>query len=374
MKKLVVVDVARGIAVLMVLVYHLGLLLPPRALPAPWDFVWYKIWVNGTYGVSLFFVLSGFLITRLIAESSGGLFEPDFREFYTRRAGRILPLLIFICGLGLAFVFFVSRAEPLLPITAFFGSPAQLAQPVFWISIAAFWFNWFRMFTHDSIGFHWGVLWSLSVEEQFYLFYPLLLKKLGSTLPLTVCLLIFTALGPLSQWIGYAVGLNHQVVHYNSFNGFGLIALGGLLHLACERWKSALADRPGATWLLAAVGAALVLKIYFHQPYFADYWGNRLDYFGIGLGLFLFLLGALHLRFFEGGPWPWLGWPGRMSYGVYLYQCSVICVLFPFLTGLNAFASFLTAALAVWAVAALSFYLYERPANLFIRKRFGGSK
>jgi peptidoglycan/LPS O-acetylase OafA/YrhL len=365
MKKIVVFDLVRGIAVLMVFTGHLGILFPANGLSDFWRWIWYRSWVNGAYGVSLFFVISGFLITRLIAESPGGLFKPDFRDFYARRAGRILPLLCLFCVLGLTLAYVVPLSVDSL--RGFFYDRKNISDPLFWVSIGTFWFNWFRIFPHEPIGFYWGILWSLSVEEQFYFFYPLVLLLIRSERNLIVLLLIFVALGPVSQWVGYSHGWNHLVIHYNSFNGFDLVALGALRHLVCEKWRAALWKRPAISWLLAALGAALVFKIYFHQPYFADYWGNRFDDLLIGLGLFIFLLGALHLECFNSKIWLPGVWVGRLSYGMYLYQASVFCVLFPFLTEINSFISFLIAASAIWLVSALSFYLYEKPANQWIR-------
>jgi peptidoglycan/LPS O-acetylase OafA/YrhL len=365
MKKILVLDLARGAAVLMVLIGHLGLLFPSQGSSPFWQWLWYRAWVNGAYGVPLFFVISGFVITRLIAESPGGLFKPDFRDFYTRRAGRILPLLGLFCAIGLALLYLVPLPSDFLQ--SFFSTRKNIADPFFWVSIGTFWFNWFRIFSDQPAGFYWGSLWSLSVEEQFYFFYPLVLLALGSKRNLVIFLLIFVALGPVSQWTAYALGLNHLTLHYNSFNGFDLISLGALLYLGTERWKSVLLARPGLCAAFCAAGAALILKIYFHQPYFADYWGNRLDDLFVGLGLFIFLLGALHLEGFNSKIWSPVVWIGRMSYGIYLYQISVLCVLSFFVTGLHSFLSCLIVALAVCLVAGLSFYFYEKPANQWVR-------
>jgi peptidoglycan/LPS O-acetylase OafA/YrhL len=372
MKKILILDLARGAAVLMVLVGHLGLLFSSRSLPPFWQWVWYKAWVNGGYGVSLFFVLSGFLITGLIAQSPGGLFKPNLRLFYARRAGRILPLLFLFCALGLALNFLAPL--PVETKQTFFAGSQAGSQPILWFSIAAFWFNWLRVFSHQPVDFFWGILWSLSVEEQFYFFYPLALRILASKRNLVLFLGAFVALGPIAQGAAYWLGLNHLTLHYNSFNGFSLIALGSLLYLARGRWAGVLSQKPALGWLFTAAGFALIWKVYFHQPYFADYWGNRFDDLEIGLGLALFLLGALGLKAFNSGKiWGLLGLTGRLSYGIYLYQCVVFCLLAPFLTGRNEFIGFLAAYAAVLGLAALSFYFFERPANQFIRRKLGGT-
>ena len=101
-KRLQVVDLVRAFAILIVLAHHLGLATiskPSKSFSLA--YLWYRVWINGYFGVTIFFVVSGFVITRLIASEPGGLFNPDFKEFYIRRIGRIFPLLVLVCLIGI---------------------------------------------------------------------------------------------------------------------------------------------------------------------------------------------------------------------------------------------------------------------------------
>src|SRR5579883_3455216 len=95
-----IVDLVRAASILTVMAHHLGFHYITKASSSSFlAFAWYKLWINGGYGVTIFFVVSGFVITRLIDAQPRphGLFNPDFRDFYARRAGRILPLLATTC-------------------------------------------------------------------------------------------------------------------------------------------------------------------------------------------------------------------------------------------------------------------------------------
>ena len=149
-------DGLRGIAVLTVMILHFSMLVPA----GPFEHAYLSIARNGWAGVDLFFVLSGFLITGILCDARGAPFY--FRSFYIRRTLRIFPLYY-----AFLFALFVllpmvmpSHAEPGLD-----GTRALL-----WGYLGNFAFaagGWEGMPAHTT---H---LWSLAVEEQFYLLWPL---------------------------------------------------------------------------------------------------------------------------------------------------------------------------------------------------------
>ncbi len=145
-------DGLRAVAVVLVVAYHADRDLVPR---------------GGAIGVTAFFALSGFLITTLLLREREGSGRIDLRDFYRRRALRLLPALVVIVGVTTAY----SLVSGDLPRTV------DAALPVLGYA-----FNWFRAFPGDDPE-GWGLLehaWSLSVEEQFYVVWPLaVLAALG---------------------------------------------------------------------------------------------------------------------------------------------------------------------------------------------------
>jgi peptidoglycan/LPS O-acetylase OafA/YrhL len=146
-------DTLRGVAILGVLFLH-GFFWPYSRLHfGPWATLWLNITQPGWLGVNLFFVLSGFLITGILIDSAA---RPDYyRRFYTRRALRILPayygLLIVLWFLGQARGAYIGLGFLYLAnVTEFFG-----------------------------VGQAYGPLWSLAVEEHFYLLWPTAVRRLS---------------------------------------------------------------------------------------------------------------------------------------------------------------------------------------------------
>jgi peptidoglycan/LPS O-acetylase OafA/YrhL len=163
-------DSVRGIAILAVLLYH-GLYWQVNlAAFSRWQRIFLSGFWLGRLGVSLFFVLSGFLITGLLIDSKSRL--DYYRRFYVRRALRILPAYFALLGI-LAATRYASWPFILLSL-------AYLA-------------NFTRFF---GVAIAYPVLWSLAVEEHFYLLWPWVVRKL-SMRSLAACCLAIIALSPL---------------------------------------------------------------------------------------------------------------------------------------------------------------------------------
>lgn len=146
------IDGLRTVAVVPVVLYHAGL---------PWL-------GGGFVGVDVFFVISGFLITSIIApELEAGRFS--LLRFYERRARRILPALFFVLAVSSA-----AAAVFLLP-AAFEAFAGSLLSTLGFVSNIWFWATSTGYFAHASEFMPLLHTWSLAVEEQFYIFFPLAL-------------------------------------------------------------------------------------------------------------------------------------------------------------------------------------------------------
>lgn len=373
--RLPIVDMVRAAAILTVLIHHLGFQFITQASPSPfWAFLWYKLWVNGGYGVTTFFVVSGFVITRLIASQPRphGLFNPDFRDFYARRAGRILPLLATTCLFGLVLVsFFPAASHPFE--YCFKNHQASLNAP-FWLSIATFTFYWFQLLAHSAAahyGLHWDVLWSLSVEEQFYFGYPFLLKQLGNERRLRLFLVVLILFPPIFSALHGFYFPGKIIPVLGNLAPFGALATGCLLFLAVNRFGPSLLKSKTTSLLLFLLGLTLFLHAYLHQDYKADLGGHILEGSLITWGIFLLLLGGLHLEFFNSRFWIPLAFLGTLSYGGYLLHPAMLYFLWPLLTGMNEFLAFFVFAIATFAVAYPSYRFFEIPVNLWVRRTLG---
>lgn len=200
---------------------------------------------NGFIGVDIFFVISGFLITSIIArEQAGEGFS--YGRFVMRRVRRILPALVVVMLACIPFAWWLMLPDPLenfgqsLVATAFSANNILL-----WLT-SGYWdlSSDFKPLLHT---------WSLGVEEQFYILYPMLLV-LALRLPIRACYILMAAMAALSFWLMVRAlqtdpAAAFYLLHYRAWQLL-IGGIAGLLFLRA-RWG----ERPA----LAAAGLALVL-------------------------------------------------------------------------------------------------------------------
>jgi peptidoglycan/LPS O-acetylase OafA/YrhL len=371
-KKLQVVDIVRSFCILAVVSLHLTSVSPRPA--NPWvQWFWLFFTKNGIYGVFLFFTVSGFLITRMIARTSTSLYQPAWRAFYARRVARLFPLLFLVVAAGACMNLFLKSPGP-----AFAGCiqhPTGYLGGFFWASILFFSMNWFIVFFHDadgfSMGFIWGVLWSLSIEEQFYIFYPLILGKTGTRKNLYWFLGSMVLLGILTRW--GAVLLKPGDFYSDLFVSFGVfdaIAVGALLYVFSEQHKGFFLENQRLCAWLCGLGFLAVMAVYFgtHVSLPLDRVYAPLALCG---ALGVFLLGAIHLEFFESKKLWIFSLPGKVSYGAYLLHSFVLYFLWDFLSKTDINLGFLVYFSSTIGLAWVSYRFFEVPLNGWIRGLFG---
>lgn len=227
------VDGLRALAVIPVIFFHAG-----------FD------WMAGGYvGVDVFFVISGYLITSiLVREMQEGRFS--LVSFYERRARRILPALFTVMAACLPFAWLWMTPDQLqefahsLAATSLFG-----ANFLFWHTS-----DYFATAADLKPLLH---TWSLAVEEQYYLFFPLAIMLLWRIrlpgLTLAVSLLALSSL-VLSEWGGFSRSTNFYLLHTRAWE----LLLGSLLALACTRGSRFIMPQP-VRELLAVLGLALIV-------------------------------------------------------------------------------------------------------------------
>lgn len=325
--------------------------------------IWGQFSGKGALGVSSFFVVSGFLITRVLAGGPGGLFRPDLRVFYARRVARLAPLLLLTVALG---ALLASRASSPALRFCVNATGAPLPASLF-ASIATFTFNWRRILGPiHGYGLHWDVLWSLSVEEQFYLLYPVSLIFLRRRSNLVVFSVFWVVVGTLARFFAVSAHPRDFLWAYtNSFGCFDQLALGVLLYLAADRYGRVLSRRPALSAVLCAAGAALAAYAYISTSSVADLvWVPGV----FALGVAVSILGGLHLPVFDGAFVSALGLPGRLSYGMYLLQGLVLYALWDVLQPFGALGGYAVYCAITIAVGYGMFHAYEAPSNHWVRR------
>jgi len=292
-------DTIRGVAILMVLVSHGFLWSKDAALPLPTVLV-LNVALLGRLGVNLFFVLSGFLITGLLFESVGR--AGYYRRFYRRRAARILP------------AFYLTLL--ILKVTDHAPGSYLGLSAVFLANLTPLFGVWPA----------YGVLWSLAVEEHFYLIWPTLVRHLTARRLLYLCAAI-VVVEPALRAVSFATTAPHGVdgldVMRYTWNAIDAIALGSFLALAVRefRWDRQTAVRyalgtiaAGAAVFCAGIPLGIASRhgtgigaAFQEVPWNFAFAGVLALFLVLGTGRWKRLVVPPALRFF-----------GRISYGLYL--------------------------------------------------------
>jgi peptidoglycan/LPS O-acetylase OafA/YrhL len=324
-------------------------------LPLTWQIA---ITANAYHGVSIFFTISGFLITSKLLEASDAHGRFSLWTFYVHRVARIAPCLVLMIALACAVA--------TLGIDRLAIDWAEL--PAALLGIFTFTYNtgWFGPFHGSRI---WDPLWSLSVEEMFYLGFPLIMLLMARRrAALIAALVAITAIGP---WHRSATG--DPYAYLSNFDDIALGALAALLARSAGRHSKL------AALALRCIGAAIIAVTFVVTQSAA---GSLV--FGptfMGLGAAAYLAGSAYT-------------PGRystfvlerfgsLSYEVYLFHMFLLVGFHPlFIATMNnpgtavaiSFAWFVVLIVGLLALGEFSARCYSEPANRVIRRLLLGPR
>lgn len=361
------IDLVRGLAVLLVVSHHIGLRLPlKQSVLAHWLPIRFlnSINYNGSEAVFVFFVISGFLITNISLQRWGSLYQIDIKAFYLRRFARIMPcLLLLIIVLSVMHLFSIKYYTIVKPTQSLGGA-------IF--SALTMHLNWYEGQTGWLPG-GWDVLWSLSIEEAFYLGFPILCLLL----PSRRLLISLLALLAISLPVSHAAIIDNEIWLEKAYlPGMAAIATGVLAALLAQRaqsWPSATRNRTAK--LLLAVGAISLCSVLMFEDilWHVLHDGTMLILTAASASLVL----GFHLKVLA-QPIRGTGricTMGRQSYEIYLTHMFVVFAIVECAARLNTPKSFgclwyIPVILVSWLIGTLLERWYSRPCDQYLRNRF----
>jgi peptidoglycan/LPS O-acetylase OafA/YrhL len=315
LSRLAGIDVLRGVCVLLVVLHHINLrfvlehYLVRNALPARLEQV---LFWSGYYAVIAFFVISGFLITDVSLRRWGRLGEVPIAGFYRLRLARIVPCLLLILV--------ILSVLHLAGVPDFTIRPARASLGRAWIAALTLHVNWLEGHRGYLPG-GWDVLWSLSVEETFYLAFPLAAALFRSERRLLVPLGVLVVLGPVSRTLLGDAEPWRDYAYLSCMDG---IAFGCIAALVCRRRPPGAAAARAA--LIAGTVSGALIIIFCNEDAHTGLARLGLNVTALELAVALMLIafggGVGNAALSKGTRW--LRIVGCNSYEIYLFHMLIV--------------------------------------------------
>ena len=361
------IDVLRGLAIFSVILLHVNIRVPfsgtliGSTMPNP---IYKILFWSGYYGVCVFFVISGFLITTSALNKWGSLPKLSPRGFYAMRFARIMPLL---AGLLLAL-----SVLHLAGVNGFVIDPERTSLGRAILAALTFHINWLEITTGYLPG-AWDILWSLSIEEVFYLFFPLVFIPIRKEKYFTFLVLAFVIISPFARTVWF-LDYGFDEPDRNHFAFLDAISIGCLAAIVARRVEfkkillTVMAVTGWAMMALVLIFRSLVRDLHLVQT------GLNVTVLAIGTALVLIWM---QKRFVSGRQVPKfstgiLRFFGRNSYEVYLTHMFVVFALVEGyhslkLSGEWAWGLYLSAILLSGLVGELVARYFSNPVNARLR-------
>ncbi len=349
-------DGLRAVAVLAVIAYHLG-------------YGWAR---GGFLGVDTFFVLSGYLITSLLLVEFAGGGRIDLRAFWARRARRLLPALLLVLGAVTVWAALVLRPDQLGNLRG--DGLATLFYGANWRFVA----SGQSYFDVVSVASPLRHAWSLAIEEQFYLVWPLVvvgclwlargrtrllaaLCTVGATASIVLMAVLYNPTDPSRAYYG-----TDTRAHALLIGALLAVVLGRRASRATGRARTGDRPRRDLDVALQVLGTGAAIACLAAFALVPD--TSAAMYHG-GFALFAVAVAALVTAAVAPGRSPLravlsirpLRWIGTISYGLYLWHWPVQVALTEPRTGLDGAVLDVARVATTFALATLSFYVIERP-------------
>jgi peptidoglycan/LPS O-acetylase OafA/YrhL len=335
-------DGLRAVAVLAVIAYHD-------------NYTWAR---GGFLGVDLFFVLSGFLITTLLVVELRRSGTVRFSGFWARRGRRLLPaLLLTLLFVGVfTYVVVVPWQQPAIR--------GDMLGSLFYVANWRFIFNgqsYFQLFSAASPLRH---MWSLAIEEQYYLVWPLIVYACvrlgrGSTRLLAAVCVVGIALSIYVMRARFSID-DPSAAYYATDARAHALLIGSLLAVTLLVWKPGALAKRALPWIGVLAAAVLIVRLH-------DTSATARGYYDGGSAVFALVVAVLIAAVLQRGALSTvlslrpIVWIGTISYGLYLWHWPIDVWLIPSRAHMSGNALNLLRLLVTFAAATLSFYAIERP-------------
>ncbi|PYD47202.1 acyltransferase family protein [Novacetimonas pomaceti] len=311
------IDVLRGIAIFMVMLLHFSLTyrlwhggLLVDLIGRDWT---YSLIGWGNFAVTMFFVISGFLIATNTARRDGGLGHVQLRPFYVRRFARLLPCLVLALG--------IITTLGLCSLPSF---AAEGPHPTFGLLLGVL---SVLTFCHNILMQHWGyfdyalnVYWSLSVEEVFYILFPIVCLVLKREWLIAIPCFLFIMIAPFYR----AAHADNDIFYlYANFACFDAISIGCLTSMLARHWQPSIRQA-----IFMEVAGWIILVAFWLRGF--DGAHVKFSFTVIALSTAAIIFGSFSRpstimgRSFPGRGMRWLG---RHSYELYLFHIIVLGIM-----------------------------------------------
>lgn len=252
-----VLDGVRGCAILLVMLYHFSIPFQNMSHLTFFDELVSSIFQVGWIGVDLFFVLSGYLITGILSDSVG---KPKYlSNFFIRRILRIFPLFYAVL---FVLIVFIPIAIPSLSEST---KQMQENQVWFWSYLV----NWYIASVGGFSSMQGGYLWSLAVEEQFYLVWPFIVLVLRQKL-FEFCL-VLGCLGIIVRLFLLYIGVEASVVYVMTITHLDSLLIGSGMAVLIRRYPVSFLNYQRYVILFSILAGLTIFYIFIDQGKFVFY-------------------------------------------------------------------------------------------------------
>jgi peptidoglycan/LPS O-acetylase OafA/YrhL len=331
MRKIPQLDAIRGIAILLVIIHNTDSF--PSLLLAP-------ISTYGWMGVDLFFVLSGYLITGILLDTKKS--DSYFRHFYARRCLRIWPLYYSLLIFMFVIVPHLQRSD----------AHAILERSSPWWAYPFFLQNFFVAIPQQAAG-PLGVTWSLAIEEQFYLIWPLVVRHFSSIGIKRIAMGVIL----LSPLVRFYLTLHHVNIYSNLFCRMDGLMAGALLAVLVRGEGFVPLKHVKPAWISFFLAVSFAILAENRQAHWITF--SMTSWASVSL---------VYLSLYS--QWKWIQWifknrfltyTGTVSYGLYLLHKIPFDVAKAIHASPHTFFSMFMTIVFSYLLAALSWTLLEKP-------------